>query len=179
MSFSNLFIIYASGSPLGNSRKTAESLFNLALEYEFNAQLYDIKEFNETLTLNEVTDPVIFVCSSTGDGEVPDSAAQFWNEIKLKNKNTNKDFLANLNYAILGLGDSRFPKFCGGTKLIHRKFIDLGAHCFYGPFFADDCEGIDVVVDSFKEDIWNAIKYRSLKKNTNETGGNCFLCVLF
>lgn len=178
MTESNLIIVYASSSHLENSKKTAESLVQLAPTHGFNADLYDIKEFNEKLKLDEVADPVVFVCSSTGDGEVTDSAAKFWNGLKHMNKKTHKGYLENFNYAMLGLGDSCFPKFCGGPKLIHNKLLELGATCFYGPFYADDCQGKDAVIEPFKKDIWNAVKCRPLQNSSDQAGVNCFLCVL-
>lgn len=51
---------------------------------------------------------VVFVCSTTGQGNEPDNMRKFWRF--LLRKNLPADSLASLQYALFGLGDSSYAK---------------------------------------------------------------------
>lgn len=150
---SSLTIIYCSQT--GQAQAIAESIYDLAANNQFEAQIHCISGYDKKFKLNELTNPVVFVCSTTGDGEVPETGFRCWNRLKRKD---DSQFLNNLNYAILGLGDTNYTTFCGGPKSFHNKFQDLGGKCIYGPFWADDGTGLDIEVEPFKEGLWNALK---------------------
>lgn len=100
----SLLVAYASQS--GNAeliaRKTAESLKSSALSVE-------------TLALSAV-DPatlqdfkrVLFIVSTTGEGDAPDNAADFQQSLMQSDLD-----LRHLHYGILALGDSSYTFFCG------------------------------------------------------------------
>lgn len=142
-------VIYASQT--GQAQVIAESIFDLAGANNFDAKIFSIKDYGKTFTFDNNQDPIVFVCSTTGDGEVPETAFRCWNKLKRITSETNPGFLKNLNYALLGLGDTNYTTFAGGPKLFHKKFTELGANCFFGPFYADDGTGMDLVVEPFKE----------------------------
>jgi sulfite reductase alpha subunit-like flavoprotein len=52
---------------------------------------------------------VIFIVSTTGDGENPDSMKGFWKI--LLNRNIPLDFLEDVSFAVLGLGDTKYDKY--------------------------------------------------------------------
>ena len=61
-------------------------------------------------------DRILFVVSTFGEGEPPDSARRFMKELK----HTNNTDLSRLQYGILALGDSHYAQFCGfGHTLDH------------------------------------------------------------
>lgn len=146
-------IIYCSQT--GQAKAIAESIYDLAASNQFEAEIHCVSGYDKKFKLNEITNPVVFVCSTTGDGEVPETGFRCWN--RLKRKEDDK-FLSNLNYAILGLGDTNYTTFCGGPKSFHSKFQDLGGKCIYGPFWADDGTGLDIEVEPFKDGLWNALR---------------------
>ena len=51
----------------------------------------------------------IIVVSTTGNGDPPDNAQMFWRHIRRPAQP--KDYLANVYFAVLGLGDSNYTKF--------------------------------------------------------------------
>lgn len=51
---------------------------------------------------------VVFVCSTTGQGDEPENMRQFWKF--LLRKSLPLDSLKGLNVAVLGLGDSSYSK---------------------------------------------------------------------
>lgn len=156
-------IVYASQT--GQSKVIAEQINDMLFaEQEYDPQLYCISQNGKEFSLNEVKSPVVFVCSTTGDGEVPETARKVYSTLKRLDTESNRAYLANLNYALLGLGDSNYAQFCNGPKLFHKRFEDLGAKCFYGPFWADDGTGLDEQVEPFKDGLFDALaKYFSSK----------------
>ena len=148
-------IIYATQT--GQAKTIAETINDEAITNGFEPVLYDIGQFGRQKFLNEIADPTVFVCSTTGDGEVPESALKCYHSLKKLEAESNRDFLKNFNYALLGLGDTNYTQFCNGPKLFHQKFQQLGAHCFYGPAWADDGTGLDVEVEPFIEGLWDAL----------------------
>ncbi|KQN51225.1 flavodoxin [Pseudomonas sp. Leaf48] len=62
----------------------------------------------------------LFVVSTFGDGEAPDSARGFERKVLSRAPS-----LERLNYAVLGLGDRQYQHFCGFARRLHTW---LGAH---------------------------------------------------
>ena len=52
---------------------------------------------------------VVFVCSTTGQGDEPDNMRQFWRF--LLQKGLPEDSLASVRFSVMGLGDSSYPKY--------------------------------------------------------------------
>lgn len=153
-------IIYASQT--GQAQAIAESIFDDAISSDLNASIFNISDHEKKFKFNEITDPVIFVCSTTGDGEVPETAVRTYNRLRMRNQEGPS--LKSLNYALLGLGDTNYTSFCNGPKSFEKVFSDQGANCFYGPFWADDGTGLDLVVEPFKEGLWNALESFMFKR---------------
>jgi sulfite reductase alpha subunit-like flavoprotein len=149
----SITIVYASQT--GQAKCIAESLHDLAITHKFEPTLHSIDSHDHEFTFAALTSPLIFVCSTTGDGETPETARKAF--AKLKRAPTT-NHLSHLHYALLGLGDTNYSQFCNGPKLFHARFQELGATCFYGPRWADDGTGMEAEVEPFKEDVWQAIE---------------------
>jgi len=74
----------------------------------------------------------LFVVSTFGDGEAPDSARGF--ERKLLGSPLSLD---NLNYAVLGLGDRQYRHFCGFAQRLHGWLAERGASTLFAPVEVD------------------------------------------
>ena len=68
----------------------------------------------------------LFVVSTTGQGDFPANARQFWTSL-LKRK-LRSDFLSDVEYALVGLGDSSYPKFNWAARKLNKRLKQLGAH---------------------------------------------------
>ncbi|MFD1123190.1 sulfite reductase subunit alpha [Methylophilus flavus] len=99
-------ILVAYASQTGNAeliaRKTAESLKTTALSLE----TLPLSAIDAT-TLQDFS-RILFVVSTTGEGDAPDNAADFQQNLMQSNIN-----LSHLQYGILALGDSSYTFFCG------------------------------------------------------------------
>ena len=99
----------------------------------------------------------VFVVSTTGQGDFPYNARLFWTG--LLRKRLPRDFLADVNYVVVGLGDSSYPKFNWAARKLAKRLKQLGAREIVEACEADeqDDEGTDGVflewLDGFKSSI--------------------------
>ncbi|XP_076146948.1 methionine synthase reductase isoform X2 [Alosa pseudoharengus] len=143
------------GSQRGQAQAIAEELSDQAAEHGLVADLFCLSK-KEKYNLEKETAPVVFIVSTTGDGEPPDTALSFVKTIK--NKNLPRDYFAHLNYAVLALGDTNYANFCNCGKTIDGRLEELGAKHFYSTGYADDGVGLEIVIDPWIEGVWEAIK---------------------
>lgn len=76
---------------------------------------------------------VLFVVSTTGDGEPPDMATAFARQAM-----TNAADLAGVRYGLLALGDSDYEAFCGFGRQLQRWLRASGAQALFDPVEVDD-----------------------------------------
>lgn len=79
---------------------------------------------------------ILFVISTTGSGREPRSMTRFWTS--LLRGDLPPDLFDHLEFAIFGLGDSTYEKFCWSAKLLERRLLSLGATEIMGRGDADD-----------------------------------------
>ncbi|MEP7185884.1 MAG: assimilatory sulfite reductase (NADPH) flavoprotein subunit [Rhodanobacter sp.] len=132
-----LSIVY--GSQTGNSRRVAEQLAG-KLEAEglpvrlLRAGAYPLRELVKERYL-------VVVISSQGEGDPPDDAIGFIEFIA--GKRVPK--LPELKFAVLGLGDSSYPKYCAVSRDLDARLTALGGQRFLELGEADlDFEAIAV-----------------------------------
>ncbi len=117
-----LTIIYASQT--GNAKGVAEALKADALAAGIAVELFDASDYKGKNLAKETH--VIIVASTNGEGEAPDNAIEL-HEF-LQSKKAPK--LPNLNYAVIGLGDSSYEFFCQTGKDFDAFLSKLGATAF-------------------------------------------------
>ncbi|KAM4606184.1 methionine synthase reductase isoform 2-T3 [Polymixia lowei] len=142
------------GSQKGQAQSIAEGIVDEAGEHGLVAELSCLSQ-NDKYNLEKETAPVVFIVSTTGDGEPPDSTLHFVKRIKQKTLPTEQ--YEHLCYALLALGDTNYANFCNCGKTIDSRLQELGAKRFYATGHADDGVGLELVVDPWLEGLWEAI----------------------
>jgi sulfite reductase alpha subunit-like flavoprotein len=79
---------------------------------------------------------VVFVVSSTGDGEPPEPMKAFWSF--LLRKGLAADALSDMAFAIFGLGDSSYDKYNAVARKLEKRLCMLGAKGAITTGYGDD-----------------------------------------
>uniref|UniRef100_A0A9I9DFR7 NADPH-dependent diflavin oxidoreductase 1 n=1 Tax=Cucumis melo TaxID=3656 RepID=A0A9I9DFR7_CUCME len=102
-----LLILYATQT--GNAQDAAERLGREAEHRGCVVRLLSMDEYDASHLPHE--DGIIFVVSTTGQGETPDSMRVFWKF--LLQRSLDQYWLKGVPYAVFGLGDSSYQKYNG------------------------------------------------------------------
>nr|XP_006198358.1 methionine synthase reductase isoform X1 [Vicugna pacos]XP_015107144.1 methionine synthase reductase isoform X1 [Vicugna pacos] len=138
----------------GQAKAIAEEICEKAVTHGFSADLHCFSE-SDKYDLKTETAPLVVVVSTTGNGDPPDTARKFVKAIQ--DRSLPADFFAHLRYGLLGLGDSEYTYFCNGGKIIDKRLQELGAQRFYDTGHADDCVGLELVVEPWIDGLWAAL----------------------
>ncbi|CRG87115.1 putative NADPH reductase tah18 [Talaromyces islandicus] len=115
------------GSETGNAQEVAEELGRTAERLHFVTHVGECDSIKaESLPSYSL---VIFVVSTTGQGDFPLNGRAFWKSLLLKRLSA--DFLSGVNYTQFGLGDSSYPKFNWAARKLHKRLSQLGANEIY------------------------------------------------
>ncbi|RBR16896.1 uncharacterized protein FIESC28_06730 [Fusarium coffeatum] len=128
----SVLVLY--GSETGNAQDMAEELGRVCQRLHFNSRVEEL----DAVDLNALLQSkfVIFVISTTGQGDMPHNSLLFWK--RLLRKKLPPGCLASLNYTTFGLGDSTYVKFNWAARKLNRRLDQLGATTFIDPFEADE-----------------------------------------
>ncbi|KNE65347.1 hypothetical protein AMAG_10989 [Allomyces macrogynus ATCC 38327] len=148
-----LAILY--GSQTGNAESIARGLHDTAVARGFDSSVHCLND-HAAAHLDQ-TPAVLFITSSTGDGEPPDNANLFFRALR-KLKGGDKGIWEGIKYALLGLGDTNYSNFCGAAKRLEKRVTELGAARFYASAFADDATGLEETIDPWVEGLWSVLE---------------------
>ncbi|NXF10057.1 MTRR reductase, partial [Smithornis capensis] len=153
----------------GQAKAIAEEIWQQAGAHGLEADMHCISEMDK-YNLETEKDPVVIVISTTGTGDPPDTAHKFVKRIQ--DTTLPPDHFAHLQYGLLGLGDSEYMFFCNGGKTVDRRLQELGAQHFYDTGLADDCVGLELVVDPWIDGLWLALKEALLLRKKKASMNN-------
>ncbi|MYN13333.1 assimilatory sulfite reductase (NADPH) flavoprotein subunit [Pusillimonas sp. TS35] len=133
------------GSQTGNAKRVAEALLQRLHAENLSARLVRADRY----ATRELKDEhyLYVVMSTQGDGEPPDDSLAF---VEFLNSRRAPK-LPQLKYAVLGLGDSSYPDFCGISQRIDARLEALGAQRIREAGAAD--LDIDTVAAPWREDV--------------------------
>ncbi|XP_021269649.1 NADPH-dependent diflavin oxidoreductase 1 isoform X2 [Numida meleagris] len=143
------------GSQTGTAEDTAERIGREAKRRHFRCRVEALDSYDVANLINELL--VVFVCATTGQGDPPDNMKMFWRF--LFRKNLPPTSLCQMDYAVLGLGDSSYPKFNFIAKKLHKRVLQLGGNPLLPVALGDDQHdlGPDAVVDPWLLALWDKI----------------------
>ena len=114
-------ITVLSASQTGNARRVAEQLLVQLQEASLDAQLVAAGDYKAKNIASE--DILLIVASTQGEGEPAEEAVSLHKFLHGKKAPP----LAQLSYAVLGLGDTSYPNFCQAGKDFDAALEKLGA----------------------------------------------------
>ena len=109
------------GSQSGNSEGLAAKIAKDAKAYGLEGEVHDMDGFD----FNSLSSKrrVLIVCSTWGEGEMPDNAEELW-QFSISDSASR---LEEVHFAILALGDTSYEFFCQSGKDWDGQFEKLGA----------------------------------------------------
>ncbi|MAO51936.1 MAG: assimilatory sulfite reductase (NADPH) flavoprotein subunit [Pusillimonas sp.] len=131
------------GSQTGNAQRQAEQLAAELQAAGLTVNLVRADQYNVRDLKNERL--LYLVISTQGDGDPPDDSMGF---VEFLNSRRAPK-LPELQYAVLGLGDSSYPEFCGIAKTLDTRLAELGAQRLQAVGAAD--LDIETVSDPWRE----------------------------
>ncbi|KAM0221558.1 hypothetical protein ACHAQD_005075 [Fusarium lateritium] len=147
----SVLVLY--GSETGNAQDMAEELGRVCQRLHFKSRVEEL----DVVDLNALLQPsfVIFVISTTGQGDMPHNSLLFWK--RLLRKKLPPGCLSSIKYTTFGLGDSTYVKFNWAARKLNRRLDQLGAATFIDPFEADEQfpDGIDGSFVRWSERLYN------------------------
>ncbi|KAG0341347.1 NADPH-dependent diflavin oxidoreductase 1 [Podila humilis] len=145
-------ILFLYGSQTGCAQDVAENAAREARRMHFSASVSAMDDYDRSLLIRE--NFVVFIASTTGQGEEPDNMKKFWKF--LLRKSHPHDALDHMEYTVLGLGDSSYIKFNWPAKKLYKRLLQLGASPFYEPAYADDQHylGVDGTLGPWLNGLW-------------------------
>jgi sulfite reductase (NADPH) flavoprotein alpha-component len=143
-----LTVVY--GSQTGNAKRAAEALLAEAGAKGLKARLlradaYPLAELKRETQL-------VVVVSTQGEGDPPDDARGFVEH--LLGRRAPK--LEGLRFAVLGLGDSSYAKFCEMGRVLDARLAELGG-LRLAPLGEADVD-IDTVANPWRADVLRALE---------------------
>jgi sulfite reductase alpha subunit-like flavoprotein len=102
------------GSETGTAEEVAFKIYRMTCEHQFNCAISSLDDYDITSLPTETC--IVWVVSTTGEGEVPSNMKRFWNF--LLRKSLSPDSLSGVFTAVFGLGDSSYEKFNSSARCV-------------------------------------------------------------
>jgi sulfite reductase alpha subunit-like flavoprotein len=136
-----IYILY--GSQSGNSENISKILYDI-LDNNDEPIIYGT--LNSILNeIDNISGTMYIICSTFGNGDAPENASAFWRTIK--SRKIKNDLFKNINYNVLGLGNSNYSHFCYMGKKIDKRIEELGGKRIKPLVCIDEVEGLEEDVE--------------------------------
>lgn len=120
-------------SPNVSRGNVAESILHVAWSVQTNIHWYStivnavLGLYSTNVVQSDLISEtlVLFVISTTGSGAEPRSMTSMWKT--LLRSDLPPDLFDDLSFAVFGLGDTAYEKFCWPAKKLARRLVSLGA----------------------------------------------------
>eukprot|EP01130_Rhizamoeba_saxonica_P000422 TRINITY_DN1037_c0_g1_i1.p1 TRINITY_DN1037_c0_g1~~TRINITY_DN1037_c0_g1_i1.p1 ORF type:complete len:178 (-),score=34.00 TRINITY_DN1037_c0_g1_i1:40-573(-) len=116
-------IMIAYGSQTGTAIEVAQDLQRLLQKRYFNTQFSSMNDIPISALPHYTI--ILFVCATSGQGDVPDNMATFWRN--LLRRNIPNNYLRDVYYSVFSLGDSTYAKYNFAGKMLYKRVENIGA----------------------------------------------------
>nr|WP_273396558.1 assimilatory sulfite reductase (NADPH) flavoprotein subunit [Actinobacillus porcinus] len=158
-----LKVTVLSGSQTGNAKSVADQLAERLKTEGVDVVRTQLKDYKAKNIADEKL--VLLVISTQGEGEAPEEGVVL---LKLLNgKKAPK--LPQLQFAVLGLGDSSYPNFCQAGKDFDQRFAELGASRLLDVALAD--LDFKATAEKWIEDVVAVVKEKAKSAVATATSG--------
>ncbi len=115
------FVNILYGTQTGTSENLAEEMLSNFKNNGFDGSSVSLSD----ISLDDMSKmkKAFFVISTYGEGEMPDNAQLFWDDLNAPSAPNFSD----LEYGVLALGDTSYEDFCQAGKLLDMRMEQLGA----------------------------------------------------
>ena len=153
MSKTMMCILY--GSQTGNAESITKILHEEIINKTTVSCTYDTLNNASNISFDNVK-YLIVICSTTGNGDMPDNATSWWRQIK--QRNTDKLAFEGINFMVLALGNSNYSKFCYCGKTIDKRLAELSGKRIMELTCVDDATDMDESVENWINKVINVIQ---------------------
>ena len=119
------------GTQSGNSEDLASQLAKSATAHGLTPTVLDMDATN--LEMMASSERILIICSTWGEGEMPDSAEALWDSINAEGVPK----MENTHFSVCALGDTSYEFYCQSGKDWDRRLEELGAKRV---FARQDCD---------------------------------------
>ena len=99
---------------------------------------------------------LIVICSTSGNGDMPDNAINWWRQFK--QKTTSKNIFEGIQFLVLALGNSNYSKFCYCGKTIDKRLAELSGKRIMELTCLDDATDMEESVEIWINKVIDVIK---------------------
>ena len=144
------------GSETGNAQDVAERIVREAKARHFSPIVMPMDAYDLRSLPGEQR--VVFVTSTTGQGDEPRNMKSFWRF--LLRKSLAATSLTTVSYAVFGLGDSGYQKYNVTAKKLFRRLEGLGANAIQMLGLGDDQHplGYEAALNPWLDNLWKAMR---------------------
>ncbi|KAI9509000.1 riboflavin synthase domain-like protein [Russula earlei] len=148
-----LTIIYATET--GNAQDYAGRVAHHCRRARFKCNVFSVDKYPLSGIVSESV--VIFIVSTSGTGKEPRTMTPMWRSFL--RSDLPDDLFEDLHYAVFGLGDSSYEKFCWPAKKLSRLLEHLGATaiCSRGEGDTQHTLGIDGAFEPWVSSLTEAL----------------------
>lgn len=169
-----MYVLY--GSQTGNSESLAKDLSSKLSEDGIPTACHNLNEM-KNFPFKEKAICLVIICSTTGNADCPENADVWWRSVKLRSLVwlshfyptgvlslfllsilQPKDLFQDVKFAVLGLGDTNYDKFCHMGKSIDKRLEELGGIRYLDLRCADEATGLEETVEEWKVAIEDKVK---------------------
>ncbi|CAI5724756.1 unnamed protein product [Peronospora destructor] len=145
----------------GSETGTAQDVAEFVQQRAFNRHLLDTQTFAmDAFPASQLLPQcsiVIFIVSTTGDGEAPENMRHSWRYLLQKKLGT--QWLVGVRIAVFGLGDSSYAKYNAVARRLQGRLLQLGASELIERGLGDDqhAYGYFGALNPWMEKLWAAV----------------------
>ena len=142
MSKDTVYILY--GSQTGNAESITKILCEEILNKTDMECVYDTLNNSGNISL-DVVKYLLVICSTTGNGDMPDNSIKWWRQFK--QPKSNKGTFEGIKFLVLALGNSNYSKFCYCGKMIDKRLVEMSGTRMMELTCVDDATDMDEHVE--------------------------------